>query len=142
MPAYRVWYHKVYEGVDWIPLDRFVKANRDAFQAADIIDIDIRIFDARFRDRDVVFERLAISPGAGVLGPIFNTLQVDGFWTPGPPGYNSRHTLSAVSFAAFIVPFVPEPQHHYRTEIALNTVAEGRVYSVHDYEVMSVFSEP
>lgn len=140
MPRPRVWFHDVWEGADWQPLDRLVKKNLALVQAADVSTIDIRIYDRT--GRDLLFSRLAIAPGDGITGPIFDTLQVDGRWAPGPPGYNSLHTLTRANFQAFATPFEPEPGHHYRCEIVTNTSSDGRIVSVHDYHVHAVYSNP
>jgi len=138
MSSPRVYTHKVFEGADWQPLDLFTYGDGELPIHSEITDIDIRIF--KGNDPTVIHEFLALSPGNGTTGPIFNTPLLDAGWKQGPPGYNFKRRIQMSVLEA--VPIVIEPGQRYRVEIILNGTPEGRLISVHEYLVRDLASLP
>lgn len=138
--AFRIWEHDVPEGVSLEPLDRFVGRTGVTLTHTDVTTIDIRLY--RIPERTVLFSVIGLAPGAGVLGPIFDTLQTDGRWTsPGGPdaiGYNFRYLITQAALAAASV--VLKAGARYRVEIVLHTPAWEDLVSIHEYTVLSTHS--
>lgn len=138
MVNFREYNHQVPQGADWQPLDLLVYGDGTAVLAADVEDIDIRVFE-RGGARLPVHEQLDIAGGNGSTGPIRDTPVLDGRWKQGPPGYNSIHTITAAQREA---DFQEKPGKVYRVEIVTNTSVEGRLISVHNYTIIGVLSLP
>lgn len=135
---WRVWEHVIPEGVDLEPMDRLVGRTGAVLISSDVSTIDIRVF--LEGSRDTLYQLLGITPGNGSSGPIFDTLQLDGRWRPGTPGYNSRHLVTAAALAAYTTPLVLRSGSDYRLEIITHTSAWGIVPSVHLYKVRELRS--
>jgi len=138
MTAPRIYQHKVPEGVDWQPMDLFAYGDGVLPMAAEIDDIDIRIF--KSIDRGVVHEFLALSPGNGATGPFFDAPVLDAGWKLGAPGYNFKYRIQMAVLEAASV--VIEAGQRYRVEITLNGTNEGRIISIHEYHVQAVYGHP
>lgn len=136
---FRVWEHEVPEGVSLEPLDRFVGRTGVTITHTDVSTIDIRLF--RIPDRVAIFSVTGISPGLGVLGPIFDTLQTDGRWAPDNDiGYNFRYLITQAALLAQSATLLSGAR--YRVEIIVHTTTWEDLVSVHEYTILSTHSIP
>lgn len=136
MASPRIWTHKVFEGADWQPEDLFAYGDGSLPLAAEIGDIDIRIF--LEGSSTLVHSFLGLAPGGS--GPFYDTPVLDGGWKLGPPGYNSKHRIEMAVLE--LADVVVRPAQRYRCEIVLNDTNEGRLISVHEYLILRTSGHP
>lgn len=141
--AFRTWHHTIPEGVSLEPLDRFVGRDGSLVLEADVVTIDLRLYEMPVLVP--VFELLDVGPGNGTDGPWFDTLQTDGRWTrAGEPldrrGYNFRQLITQADLALADPMVSLKSGSLYRLEIIVHTTPWEDLISVHEYTIDRVYS--
>lgn len=131
--AFRTWRHTIPEGVSLEPLDRFVGRDGTPITAAMVTGIDIRLYELPVAEP--IYELLALAPGNGSTGPIFDTLQTDGRWTRAGEaldrrGYNFRRLITLAQIGSDL-----KSGSVYRLEIIVHTSTWEDLVSAHEYTV-------
>ena len=91
--AFRIYRHRVPQGVDWEPLDRVNGRDGSQLVESDVTSIEIEVFQAD--SGTAILSQTGLSPSAGVDtgNRVFDTLQTDDRWTIDAEGYNSRQLI-------------------------------------------------
>ena len=134
---FRVWKHRVPQGVDLEPLDRITGRDGSRLVEADVTSIDVVVYNVQ--EKTAILTRSGLSPTLGTDAEtrVYDTLQTDGRWTPDNIGYNAKTVVTKAMLDA--VTQTLEGGKRYRVEIKYVTTAWGDLYTVHEYTIDTLY---